>query len=217
MRSNRIAVNHFFTLYFNFSYLLCLSLPFHLPFDFAYPPQLGNPEFIDYDTAQKMTYTIAFFYEVCRLYPPVPVDQKVAVVEETLPSGLKVKPGDLVAWSIIVMNRNPTYWEKPLEIRPERWMNSEGDIKEFDTSLYPSFNGMPRLCLGKPMAQFEAVTVIGGLLQKYKFKLANVCILSAHILAFFGLNAFVALFITSFFFCLSVAFLFSHIRILLFS
>lgn len=47
-------------------------------------------------------------------------------------------------------------------------------LKTFDSTIYPTFNAMPRLCLGKPMAQFEAVKVIVSLVRKYHFTLDKV-------------------------------------------
>jgi len=126
---------------------------------------------ISFDDAKKMVHVTAFFFETCRLFPPVPIDAKLCVEADTLPSGLAVQPGDEVLYHIYATNRGPA-WEDAESFRLDRWMK-DGRIVEPETSKYPTFNMMPRLCLGKRMAIFEAVSVLATLLRRFQFRLAK--------------------------------------------
>lgn len=46
-------------------------------------------------------------------------------------------------------------------------------LREFDAAQYPTFNAMPRLCLGKPMATFEAVSLLAALVRNFDFELPS--------------------------------------------
>lgn len=100
------------------------------------------------------------------------------MARDKLPSGIELEPGDRIAYAIIGMNRNPAYWERPNEVLLERWVEQDPVsgaevLKEFDANIYPTFNIRPRLCLGKNMAQFEAVAVFASILRRYRFQLAT--------------------------------------------
>lgn len=55
------------------------------------------------------------------LYPAVPVDIKMAVADDVLPTGHKIPAGTAVAWAAWPMGRHSSLWDKPLEWIPERW------------------------------------------------------------------------------------------------
>ena len=54
--------------------------------------------------------------------------------------------------------------------RPERWLELESFPSHYS---YISFNAGPRVCLGKTLAELEGVYVLVGLLQRFRFSLAE--------------------------------------------
>ncbi len=71
--------------------------------------------------------------------------------------------GAILAVSPLAVGRNPKYYDRPLEFRPERW------TREFERQLprgaYVPFAAGPRVCLGKQFAMMEMRIVLGTLMQ----------------------------------------------------
>ncbi|KAG9251257.1 cytochrome P450 [Emericellopsis atlantica] len=126
-------------------------------------------ESLEEDTAES-PYIIAVFYEVLRLYPPIPFEIKQAQQETTLPDGTYLPATSVVVWCPWAMNRSEITWgpDAPA-FRPERWLNEHGHLINRNAAEFPVFNGGARLCLGKKMAEVIAVQVITCLVPRYDF------------------------------------------------
>ena len=137
--------------------------------------------------AMSLPYTMAVFYESLRLYPPVPFEIKQSTSLTTLPDGTFLPKGAVVAWCPWAMGRSRRIWGKgALSFRPERWLEeSEQGLddaavpsgrrqpRRFKTKTqfeFPVFNGGPRTCLGKKMAELQAVYVISRLVRDFDFE-----------------------------------------------
>ena len=120
------------------------------------------------DIEGKSPLTEAVFMESIRLHPPVPMNEKRAVTDTTLPSGIKVKKGEHTAFGPYVVCRNPKVWgEDCTEWKPERWFGDKP--KDYNDFMFPTFNCGPRLCLGKNMAILEAKIALLTLMAQYSF------------------------------------------------
>ncbi|KAI9805691.1 MAG: hypothetical protein M1833_005184 [Piccolia ochrophora] len=132
----------------------------------------------------SMPYITAVFYESLRLYPPVPFEIKQCTASTTLPDGTSLGRGAIVLWCAWAMGRSESLWgEDPDSFRPERWLEdtahddpqSRADsmkekIKVRSPYEFPVFNGGPRTCLGKRLAELLAVYVIASLVTEYDFE-----------------------------------------------
>lgn len=76
---------------------------------------------IDFETVKNLKYLKAAIDETLRLYPPVPLDMKMAVNDDVLPSGHRIPAGTAVNWAAWPMGRTWRLWDKPHEFYPERW------------------------------------------------------------------------------------------------
>ena len=71
------------------------------------------------------------------------------------------------------MNRSKLIWSDDADdVRPERWLE-DGVLISKSAFEYPVFNGGPRTCLGKKMAESVAVQVIAALILKFDFELLD--------------------------------------------
>lgn len=117
----------------------------------------GSP--LTYERLKDFVFLDACILETLRLFPPVSADFKVCEEDCTLPSGMKVRKGDLMYWHIGGTQRNPKYWDDGEAFRPERWIDKTDKALQAPESkqvfYFPAFNGGPRLCLGKRMALIE--------------------------------------------------------------
>lgn len=127
---------------------------------------------VDEQTLDQMHYLHAALSETLRLYPAVPVDPKVCFSDDTLPDGFSVKKGDMIAYVPYAMGRMKDIWGNDAEeFRPERWLNENGHFQPKSSFIFTSFQGGPRICLGKEFAYRQMKIFSMILLGSYKFKL----------------------------------------------
>ena len=131
---------------------------------------------LSFDAIQSMylPYSMAAFNEALRLYPPVPIELKECTTDTIFPDATWLPKGSLVVWSPWSMGRSKLIWGEDVDhFKPERWLFKDSESK---TSLivktafeFPVFNGGPRSCLGKRLAEVLAVYVTASLVWRYKF------------------------------------------------
>eukprot|EP00427_Karlodinium_veneficum_P025848 CAMPEP_0169121740 /NCGR_PEP_ID=MMETSP1015-20121227/32834_1 /TAXON_ID=342587 /ORGANISM="Karlodinium micrum, Strain CCMP2283" /LENGTH=498 /DNA_ID=CAMNT_0009184873 /DNA_START=8 /DNA_END=1501 /DNA_ORIENTATION=+ len=119
-------------------------------------------------SASEMPYLNAVLYETLRLYPPVPIDGKMTVADDTLPNGMKVPADVKMTFLVYVMGRDPSVYPEPDTVKPARWI----PFKEPAPHEFPVFQAGPRICLGMNMAVFEAKIAAIMILQKYFFEMS---------------------------------------------
>lgn len=110
---------------------------------------------LTFSRLKSCRYLQHFLQEVLRLHPTVPVNQRQAARDTTLPTGggpngkspIAVKKGQAILYSVYVMHRRKDLWgEDALEFKPERWE------KRYPGWQWLPFNGGPRICLGTHFA-----------------------------------------------------------------
>ena len=132
---------------------------------------------LNFDDIQSgiLPYTMAVFNETLRLYPPVPVELKESTEATAFPDGTSLPSGSVVIWVPWSMNRSKLIWgDDADDFKPERWLTSSRDGQKpslINKTAYefPVFNGGPRACLGKKLAEVLAVSVLANLLWNFEF------------------------------------------------
>lgn len=131
---------------------------------------------LSFETVQtSLTYVSAVFNESLRFYPPVPIELKQSTAETTFPDGTWLPKGAVVMWAPWAMGRSKKLWGEDADsFRPERWLvaGDEGErltLKTVSPFAFPVFNGGPRACLGKRMAELLAAYIIARLIWRYEF------------------------------------------------
>ncbi len=129
-----------------------------------------NHHFSDSDptfsSINNLIYTKAVFEEAMRLYPPFwRISRKTAgelkIHDFTIPEGTNI------VTSIFNLHRSPLYWDKPLEFRPERFLNGQ---KPKDKFSYIPFGAGMRACIGAQFAIVEALTIICMYIKHFEFE-----------------------------------------------
>ena len=121
--------------------------------------------------ATSLPYVAAVFNEALRLFPPVPVELKECTTETVFPDGTALPKGAVVIWVPWAMGRSKVIWGDDADtFRPARWLDSSSQqVISMSAFEFPVFNGGPRACLGKKMAELLAVYVLGSLIWDYEF------------------------------------------------
>ncbi|KAG1115932.1 hypothetical protein G6F42_013824 [Rhizopus arrhizus] len=127
-----------------------------------------------YEAIKNMTYAHAVFYEVLRLYPSVPNNQKYALNDDVWPDGTHIRKGDYVMWCPYAQGRCTRVWGPDAgEFKPERWITAEGELRRESQGQWPAFHAGPRVCLGQNLATLEALVAMAFLVKRYKFRLVS--------------------------------------------
>ena len=103
--------------------------------------------------------------ETLRLYPPFWLLGRM-VFEPIELDGYRIPPGVSVVTSPLVTQRDPRWFDDPLEFRPERW------TPEFRSELprfaYFPFGGGPHQCIGEGFAWMEAKIALATLCRRWR-------------------------------------------------
>ncbi|ERF69161.1 hypothetical protein EPUS_01118 [Endocarpon pusillum Z07020] len=129
----------------------------------------------------NLPHAMSIFNESLRLYPPVPFEIKQCQVDTTLPDGTFLPKGSIIVWCIWAMNRSPAAWGDDADsFRPERWLSNPATSKDGHDKTaklitksafeFPVFNGGPRSCLGKKMAELMACWVLVQMWREFDFE-----------------------------------------------
>lgn len=145
----------------------------------AHEYKLLNPEARVLDTSifrpSDLPYIMAVFYETLRLFPPVPLEIKECQQPSVLPDGTLLDKNMVVCWCTWAINRSALIWGKDAEtFRPERWIH-DNVFKPRTAFEFPVFNGGPRICVGKTMAENLVVQVIATMILNFNFELLDDC------------------------------------------
>lgn len=125
------------------------------------------------DDIREMHYLQAAISESMRLYPPVPVDPKECLEDDTMPDGTFVGKNWLVMYSSYAMGRMEAIWGRDCEeFRPERWLE-DGVCRQENPFKFPVFHAGPRVCLGKDMAFIQMKSIVASVIERFEIDVLN--------------------------------------------
>jgi len=118
----------------------------------------------------RLRYTDMVVKESMRLYPPAWAFGRETVGDCEI-GGYHVPAGTQLIMSQWVTHRDPRYYERAEEFRPERW--ADGSTEMLPPYAYFPFGGGPRLCIGRSFARMEAVLLLTTIARKFRLRLAQ--------------------------------------------
>ncbi|MQL97824.1 hypothetical protein Taro_030510 [Colocasia esculenta] len=139
-------------------------------------PRDGNNKYVTFDAEELdgCVYLTAAIHECLRLFPVMPFTPRWALRHDVLPSGHKVEPGTLVVYSAYAMGRMEAVWgEDRLDFTPERWISSQGKVREESSFKFTAFGAGPRICFGKTLALAEIRAVAAAVIYNFRLELAG--------------------------------------------
>nr|XP_043609741.1 (S)-N-methylcoclaurine 3'-hydroxylase isozyme 1-like [Erigeron canadensis] len=131
---------------------------------------VGENNIVEESHLPKLQYLDATIKETFRLHPVVPLllprkpSQDCVVGGYTIPKGCTIF---LNVWSI---NRDPRYWNNPLEFNPDRFLKNKWDYNGNNLKFFPFGSGR-RICPGIPLAERMQMFVFASLLHSFNWSL----------------------------------------------
>lgn len=123
---------------------------------------------IDFEGVRRLPYLTQVIEESLRLYPSAWITDRVAM-EKDQTATYDIQKGTVVGLFIYGLHRNPAYWEKPAEFRPERMAPAAKKARH--SMAFLPFGGGPRLCIGNHFAMLEMQLLLVEVLSRFDFQL----------------------------------------------
>ncbi|KAI3470310.1 hypothetical protein Pfo_030990 [Paulownia fortunei] len=131
---------------------------------------IGKKGKVDEDDLPKLPYLKAVIKETLRLFPPVPMLVPRETTERCIVDGYEIQPKTVVYVNAWAVARDPEYWDNPHEFLPERFLNSNIDIKGQDFGLIPFGSGR-RMCPEMSMGLANVELTVANLLYFFDWEL----------------------------------------------
>jgi cytochrome P450 len=122
-----------------------------------------------FEDLAKLEFTERVFQEAMRLYPPAWCFERAAIDTDQV-GGYTVPKGTTIAVCPYVLHRNPSYWEKPDQFDPDRFLPERSEARS--RFAYLPFGDGPRVCIGKGFAMMEAKIVLAAIAANFRYELA---------------------------------------------
>ncbi|EFJ30321.1 hypothetical protein SELMODRAFT_5479, partial [Selaginella moellendorffii] len=127
----------------------------------------GFTQLLTYELLAKLVYLHAALMETLRPFPAIPLNFKLAVTDDVLPSGAVVKRGSTVSYVPYCMARVESIWGSDAsQFRPERWHRDGAWDFSVSPFKFTAFQAGPRICFGKDSA-FLQMKITAALLCRF--------------------------------------------------
>ncbi|XP_066297774.1 cytochrome P450 1A1-like [Branchiostoma lanceolatum] len=118
----------------------------------------------------SLPYMDATINEILRFGIPIPTALPHTTTVDTNLRGFEIPEGTWIMPNLWNVVRDPEIWGDAESFRPERFLDDDGKVLPKPTALMP-FSAGRRACPGEPMARADVFLLLGGLVQKFKFRL----------------------------------------------
>jgi cytochrome P450 family 2 subfamily K len=131
---------------------------------------VGSDRPVHLSDRQDLPYMQALIMDIIRISDIHPIGVMHSPSQDTIIDGYHIPKGTFVFPNFHRVHRDPQYWEKPDQLYPEHWLNSEGEFVPKHEGFL-SFGTGKRKCPGHDVALVELFAFLSNLLQKFTFKL----------------------------------------------
>ncbi|RDX63227.1 2-hydroxyisoflavanone synthase, partial [Mucuna pruriens] len=139
---------------------------------------VGKDKLVDEADIQNLPYLRAIVKETFRMHPPLPVVKRKCVAECEV-DGYVIPEGALILFNVWAVGRDPKYWDRPLEFRPERFLETgdEGGVGPIDLRgqhfQFLPFGSGRRMCPGVNLATSGMATLLASVIQCFDLQVVG--------------------------------------------
>ncbi|KAJ0788965.1 putative cytochrome P450 [Helianthus annuus] len=135
---------------------------------------VGLNNIVEETHLSQLKYLDTVVKETLRLHPVVPFVLPRSPSQDCVVGGYTIPKGCTVFLNVWSIQRDPRYWDKPLEFYPERFLSYESskkcDYKGNNLKFFPFGSGR-RLCAGLPLAEKMTLFILASLLHSFNWSL----------------------------------------------
>jgi cytochrome P450 len=118
----------------------------------------------------RLGYATRVFKEALRIYPPVPIYERMALEPVTI-GGVDLEPGNYASIFPWALHHRPELWPEPERFDPDRFTPAAEEARPRHAWL--PFGAGPRVCSGAHFALMEGPLVMAALWQRVSFELCE--------------------------------------------
>ncbi|KAI3756489.1 hypothetical protein L1987_56310 [Smallanthus sonchifolius] len=131
---------------------------------------IGMNNVVEESHLHKLTYLDAVIKETFRLHAPLPLLVHRCPDESSTVGGYTIPKDTIVFLNVWAIHRDPNNWPKPLEFKPERFLNGKWDYNGNNFKFLPFGSGR-RICPGIPLAEKMLMYIVATLLHSFDWSL----------------------------------------------
>ncbi|KAL4188500.1 hypothetical protein AMTRI_Chr08g160470 [Amborella trichopoda] len=136
--------------------------------------KIGKERRVEEVDIANLPYLQAVIKETLRLYPPAPILIPHESMEDCMVAGFHMPAGTQLIINAWKIQRDPRWWERPLEFEPERFIGSKVDMKGQHFQFLP-FGAGRRACPGTSLALSILHLALARLLHSFDWHLPLGC------------------------------------------
>ncbi|BFG30720.1 hypothetical protein CerSpe_169940 [Prunus speciosa] len=130
------------------------------------------------DDLIKMPYLKAVVLETLRRHPPSHFILPRAVLKDIQMDGYDIPKDAMVNFTVAEMSRDPNVWERPMEFRPERFIQTGQQEVKFDIKGVRGIQMMPfgagrRICPAINVSLLHVEYFVANLVRDFQWKLGD--------------------------------------------
>jgi cytochrome P450 len=134
---------------------------------------VGKDRIVTESDIPNLPYLNAVVKEVLRLHPAAPLSVTHVALEDTTVGGFDFVAGTRLCVNIYAIQRDPKWWERPLEFDPERFIKNP-EINPLGSHFqFIPFGTGRRQCPGMLLALLFVQVGLARLMQSFDFALPN--------------------------------------------
>ncbi|KAL7583529.1 hypothetical protein Lser_V15G42502 [Lactuca serriola] len=129
---------------------------------------VGKDRLLQESDIPNLPYLQAIIKETLRLHPAAPMIPRQSTEECTV-AGYFIPANTTIFVNVWALGRDPNHWENPLEFKPERFQESQLDVRGQHFQMLPFGRGR-RMCPGISIALSLIQATLGAMIQCFEWK-----------------------------------------------
>ena len=138
--------------------------------------EVGKPDrgkLVGLSDRPNLPYLEAVVMETQRLGSIAPLGLFHKTTKDTTLHGYEIPKGTGIVVNLWALHHDESYWKKPFEFDPTRFLDADGKIIKDSSRPYIPFSAGPRVCLGETLARTELFLCISNLFHRFEFALPS--------------------------------------------
>ncbi|KAF8908536.1 cytochrome P450 [Gymnopilus junonius] len=129
---------------------------------------IGPGRLPNFEDRPSLPYIDALYREILRFRPPVPMGVAHALTEDDYYKGYFIPKGTMILPNIWAMTRDESIYPEPLQFKPERFLDANGNLNDDGRVLAYGFGR--RICVGKHIGSDTLWIIIASVLASFNIE-----------------------------------------------